>query len=212
MNQNNKWRPNQNFFSNLAIVLIGILFYLGLSHLDLVRGALGGFTKVVSPFIGGFVMAYLLDGPVRFFEKKLKVRRGLAIIFAFVLAVALMAVLLSFVIPQLVQSVMMLVDNLGSYLDSLNGFVKELSVKFKLDEEVMQTMMVSYKDLMQQATTLVKSFMPQIVGYSMALGSGLVSALTAIIASIYMLMGKNRLLGQLHKIVYAFRTGRSNRP
>ena len=38
MNQNNKWRPNQNFFSNLAVVLLGILFYLGLSHLDLVRG------------------------------------------------------------------------------------------------------------------------------------------------------------------------------
>lgn len=204
MNQNNKWRPNQNFFSNLAVVLIGILFYLGLSHLDLLRGALGGFAKIVSPFIGGFVMAYLLDGPVRFFQKKLRIRRNIAIVLAYVLAIVLVALLLSFVIPQLVQSVMALVDNAGSYLNGLNTFVQGLSEQFKLDEELLDTMMLSYKDLMQQAANILKGVLPQLLNYSMAVGSGVVSALTALIASIYMLVGKEKLLSQLRKVVYAF--------
>lgn len=204
MNQNNKWRPNQNFFSNLAVVLLGILFYLGLSHLDLVRGTLGGFARIVSPFIGGFVMAYLLDGPVRFFEKKLRIRRSFAIVLTYVLAIVLVAVLLSFVIPQLVQSVMALVDNAGGYLNGLNAFVQDLSKQFKLDEELLDTMMLSYKDLVQQAANLLKSVLPQLLNYSMAVGSGVISALTALIASIYMLVGKDRLLAQLRKVVYAF--------
>lgn len=204
MNQNNKWRPNQNFFSNLAVVLLGILFYLGLSHLDLVRGTLGGFARIVSPFIGGFVMAYLLDGPVRFFEKKLRIRRSFAIVLTYVLAIVLVAVQLSFVIPQLVQSVMALVDNAGGYLNGLNAFVQDLSKQFKLDEELLDTMMLSYKDLVQQAANLLKSVLPQLLNYSMAVGSGVISALTALIASIYMLVGKDRLLAQLRKVVYAF--------
>ncbi|WP_418666683.1 AI-2E family transporter [Allofournierella sp.] len=204
MNQNNKWRPNQNFFSNLAVVLLGILFYLGLSHLDLVRGTLGGFARIVSPFIGGFVMAYLLDGPVRFFEKKLRIRRSLAIVLTYVLAIVLVAVLLSFVIPQLVQSVMALVDNAGGYLNGLNAFVQDLSKQFKLDEELLDTMMLSYKDLVQQAANLLKSVLPQLLNYSVAVGSGVISALTALIASIYMLVGKDKLLAQLRKVVYAF--------
>lgn len=204
MNQNNKWRPNQNFFSNLTVVLLGILFYLGLSHLDLVRGTLGGFARIVSPFIGGFVMAYLLDGPVRFFERKLRMRRNLAIVLTYVLAIVLVAVLLSFVIPQLVQSVMALVDNAGGYLNGLNTFVQGLSEQFKLDEELLDTMMLSYKDLVQQAANLLKSVLPQLLNYSVAVGSGVISALTALIASIYMLVGKDKLLAQLRKVVYAF--------
>ena len=204
MNQNNKWRPNPNFFSNLAVVIIGISFYLAMSNLDLVRQTIGGVLGVLSPFVGGFVIAYLLDGPVRFFEEKFSMKRGLSIAVSYLLAIALFGVLLSFVLPQVVQSVMVLANNLNTYLQSLNAFVAEVSTRFDLDEELIEGMMLSYTDLMKQATELLRNFLPQIVNYSMALGSGLVSALTALIASIYMLLGKQRLLGQMRKVIFAF--------
>ena len=49
MNQNNRWRPNPNFFSNLAVVIIGISFYLAMSNLDLVHQAISAFLKRSSP-------------------------------------------------------------------------------------------------------------------------------------------------------------------
>lgn len=204
MDKNNKWKPNQSFFSNLAVVIIGILFYLGVSNLDLVHQAASGVVQVLSPFVGGFVIAYLLDGPVRFFENRFKWKRGLCIALSYALAVLLVAVLLSFVLPQVLQSIMVLADNLNGYLNSLNGLVANVSGKFQLDEDLVEGMMLSYTDLMKQAADLVRAFLPQLLNYSMAVGSGLVSALTAVIASVYMLMGKQRLLGQLRKLVYAF--------
>ncbi|HJB22504.1 MAG TPA: AI-2E family transporter [Candidatus Fournierella merdavium] len=204
MNQNNRWRPNPNFFSNLMVVLIGISFYLAMSHLDLVRQTIGGVLGVLSPFVGGFVIAYLLDGPVRFFEEKFSMKRGVSIAVSYLLAVALFSVLLSFVLPQVVQSVMVLGNNLNSYLRSLNSFVADVSTRFHLDEELIEGMMLSYTDLMQRSTDLMRTFMPQLLNYSMAVGSGVVSALTAFIASVYMLMGKYRLLSQMRKVIYAF--------
>ena len=204
MNRNNRWRLGPNFFSNLAVVIIGISFYLAMSNLDLVCQAVNGVLGVLSPFVGGFVIAYLLDGPVRFFEEKFSMKRGLSIAVSYLLAIVLFGVLLSFVLPQVVQSVMVLADNLNAYLRSLNTFVANVSTRFHLDEELIEGMMLSYTDLMQQATALLRDFMPQLLNYSMAVGSGLVSALTAFIASVYMLMGKQRLLGQMRKVIYAF--------
>lgn len=204
MNRNNKWQLGPNFLSNVLVVIIGISFYLAMSHLDLVRGALNGVLGVLSPFVGGFVVAYLLDGPVRFFEQRFAWKRWIAILMSYLLAVVLMSLLLSFVAPQVVQSVMVLADNLNGYLLSLNKLVISVSNQFHLDEELIEGMMLSYTDLMKQATELLRNFLPQIVNYSMALGSGLVSALTALIASIYMLLGKQRLLGQMRKVIFAF--------
>ena len=174
----NKWRPNHRFFSNLAVVLIGITFYLAMSNLDLVHGALKTVMDVLAPFIWGFAVAYLLDAPVRWFEKKLGGRRML--------------------------SVSMLINNASSYLDNLNGVVNDWGDRLNIDPEVISGMMLSYTDLMNKATVLVTAFIPQILNYGMAVGSGVVSALTAFIASVYMLMDKHKLLSQLHKITYAF--------
>ena len=56
MNRNNKWQLGPNFLSNVLVVIIGISFYLAMSHLDLVRGALNGVLGVLSPFVGGFLL------------------------------------------------------------------------------------------------------------------------------------------------------------
>lgn len=204
MEQNNRWKPPHNFVQNLAIVLIGISFYLAMSNLNLVMGTVQGFLKIISPFIGGAVVAYLLDGPVRFFEKKLHMKRGWAVALALVLSVVVIALLISSVIPQLVQSIVLLANNATGYMESLNNFAQDMVVRFDLDEELMSSLLMSYNDIVLQITTVVKQILPQVLNYGLAFGSGLVSALTAIIASVYMLLGKNKLLSQLRKVVYAF--------
>ena len=76
---------------SLIVVLIGITFYLGLSHFDLVREKLDMFLSVVAPFIVGFAVAYLLNTPAKFLERELfahcRHRRTWSIISVYLLAV-----------------------------------------------------------------------------------------------------------------------------
>lgn len=203
-NSVNNWKPNHRFVGNMAVVIVGILFYVGITNLHLIAKTVNGFLQVLSPFIWGFVIAYLLDGVVRWFEKKLNGKRLLAIGISYLLAIAMVVLLLSFVIPQLIQSVRILIDNASGYMANLTSLVNQWTVKLGLDPEVTKNMMISYTDLMNQVTQIAAKLMPQILNYGMAVGSGVVSALTALIASIYMLMDKNKLLGQMHKVIYAF--------
>lgn len=199
--KDNKWKLTQQMASNIVVVFAGILFYVGLSHFDQVRATMSGFVHIIMPFIWGLVIAYLLDGPARYFERTiLKKYRGLAILLSYVLAVLLLGFLGRMVIPQLVQSVVALLNNVPVYLEHLNDLV----VKAGMDTAEMEQLIGSYQELVQKAAAMISSLLPKLLGYGVAIGSGVINAFTAIIASVYMLLSKEKLVGQLRKLVVAF--------
>lgn len=209
MKEKRKWFVlDERAVSNLLVVLIGILFYLGVSNIDLVRQKLYVIAGVVTPFIIGFTIAYLLNTPMAFFERKvyhkLKGKRVLSIITVYLLAVIVLAVMLNLVLPQVWQSIMGLVGNFDLYSRNLSTWVKELTDHYNLDWDGIQELFLSYQDVMKQAADMVSKALPGLLNFGMAVGGGLISAITALISSIYMLAGKARLTFQIKKIIYAF--------
>lgn len=175
----------------------GVAFFLALSNFDAVKEQLASWVRIIAPFIWGLALAYLLDGPVRFFEKKFHGHRGFAIVLACVLAVLVVSFLIGMVVPQVVESLMMLLNRVPEYMENLNQFIKNANINLDGAEELIG----SYQELLTRVTGLISAMLPKVVGYGMAIGSGLVSAITAVISSIYMLMSKDKLLRQLKKVV-----------
>ena len=92
------WTLDTRSISNMIVVIIGILFFLGLSHFDIVWAAISKIVGVFTPFIAGFIIAFLLNAPVMFFERKLyhkvKLKRGLSVLTVYVIAFAVLVILL----------------------------------------------------------------------------------------------------------------------
>ena len=194
-----KWKLTQRVASNIIVVFAGVAFYLALSNFDAVRAQLAAWVRIIAPFIWGLALAYLLDGPVRFFEKKFHCRRGLSIALTCVLTVLVVAFLIRMVVPQVVDSLMILINRVPGYMENLNRAIQEADLSLNGVEDLIG----SYQQLLTRATGLVSAMLPKVVGYGVAIGSGLVSAITAVISSIYMLMSKDKLLRQLKKVVLA---------
>ncbi|MCI8477356.1 MAG: AI-2E family transporter [Oscillospiraceae bacterium] len=208
VNQKKKWWVlDARTISNLTVVLLGILFFFLVNRFDVVQSKLMAFLDVTTPFIIGFVIAYLLNSPVRFFEQKvyppMKHRRLLSIVTVYLLAVAILAILLNLILPQVTQSIVMLMSNMRTYLDNFNSLVQSLIETFHIDGEGLTDLAVTYQDIIRRASSLATSALPQIFDLGMAVGSGVVSALTALISSVYMLAGKGKLLSQIRKTLYA---------
>ena len=194
----------------MIIVLIGILFYVALVNFGAIRLRIRMFLDVIEPFIIGFVIAYLLNTPVTFFERKvyrkLKWKRGLAVATVYLLALVVIAVLLNMILPQVVSSVMALINNIEVYLGNLNTLVDNLVAHFNLENAIddgIDSFMVSYEELMKRLVTELSNIMPKLLNFGVALGNGVVAAITALISSIYMLSGKNILTSQIKKILFA---------
>lgn len=76
--------------------------------------------------------------------------------------------------------------------------------KLHLEEDAFQGFVVTYNDVVRQATDLLYAKLPDILNWGMALSSGVVSGVTAVIASVYMLASKQKLTQQIKRMLYAF--------
>lgn len=210
-NKKPKWYAlERTSVSTLLVVLIAILFYVALTNFDLVWEKTKFFMGVLSPFISGFAIAYLLNTPVCFFHRELfsRFRHGwsLSIVTTYLTALAVLAVLLNMVLPQVVQSIFDLAGNIEGYIAALNKLLNSISERFHLEGEGIQGLeeiIGSLQDLVKNALGVLAQSLPKLLDFGMALGSGLFTAITAIISSIYMLAGKARLVPQLKKLLCA---------
>ena len=60
MNKENKWQVTGRVASNLIVVFAGVAFYMALSNFDALRAQLRAWLGILSPFVWGLVIAYLL--------------------------------------------------------------------------------------------------------------------------------------------------------
>ena len=196
-----------NHISLLLVLLIAISFYVGLTHFDVISIRVKMFMNVLSPFIAGFAIAYLLNTPMCFFERSvyrnLKYRRVLSITTVYLLALTVLVILLNLIIPQVVQSVKDLAGNMQTYMKSLDQLVQTLTEQFDLDAESINDMFGNFSSTMSDLSKRVTEALPQIVDVGFAVGSGVISGITAVISSVYMLAGKDRMVPQLKKMMYA---------
>lgn len=215
-NDKKKWyQLDGKSLSNLIVVCIGVAFYLILTHLPEARSAVGRFMNVLAPFISGFVIAYVLNSPTDFFDEKVYqgikkpgLRRGLSILTVYVIAFLVIVILLQLVIPQVVESLSGLIKNVPGYLENLDDMIRQLIERFELEEvENINSLVESYEKLADKIVGFLSTSIPQILDMGRSIGSsvvnGVVNAITALIASIYMLGSKGRLLAQVKKFLFA---------
>jgi len=191
----------------LIVLIVAILFYVGLNHFSVVTVRINQFMGVLSPFIVGFAIAYLLNTPMCFFERKLfpnhRFKRALSILLVYVLAFAVVAILLGLIVPQVVQSIKDLAGNMQTYLTSLDQLVQDLTEQFDLDADAINDMFGNFQNMISNMTAKAAEALPQLLDVGFAIGSGVIAGITALISSIYMLAGKDRLVPQLKKLLYA---------
>ena len=199
-----------HFLANLLLIFLGIVFYLALSHLGKLMAVLRQCYQMVWPFVMAFVVAWLLNPIVHFLEDRLlrkvrpRLRRGLSITITYLVVLTLFGALLYVILPQVYESLVTLLDKVPTYLTGLKTAVNGLANRFELlDTENASFIVDTYTEMVTRLTAWVQSILPQLVDAGVSIGSGIVNALMALIASIYMLADKERLKATVKRLVYA---------
>ena len=207
-----KWHSSftKRTLANLLVVAAGVLLFCALTNLRAVTDVLGWIVGIFTPFVVGLALAYLLNLPTRFLErrafKKLnrpKIARVLSILIVYTLVILFIVLIAVLVLPQLMGSIVSLVGNIPMYLENIESLVDWLTDTFSLDPSTLAFFVVSYEDLINQTVTLLREALPNLLNWSIQLGSGLIRGLTAFIVSIYLLYSKEKLQKQCKKVLYA---------
>ena len=133
-----KIRPYFNWgLTAFIVIACGIMFYFGIDYLPKIFRAIGGLFKILSPFVWGLVIAYLLVPVMRHLEnhwfkpllekhyarKPDKKRRErlphtLALLTAEIFLVLVIGALIYMIVPQLYESIETIIVNSPDYVKS----------------------------------------------------------------------------------------------
>lgn len=209
MNEKHIWsKKPESMLDWFCVVGACIAFYLLLNNLNYFLGGIGKFISILSPFAGGVVIAYILDPMVKFFYHKLfkerKKTRGFAILLAYLVAILLIVLLAWLVIPQIVNSIVMLFTNFPQYIQTIQDALVMLQDRFGVDLSSATKMLDDSEAMVNEVYSMATAAMPQIVAGIGNVASNFVGIFTSLAASIYMLADKDHLLHQLRTLAHAF--------
>ena len=201
----------------ILIALFTVVLYLGLQHMDVVVKMAGFLVSLVSPFIYGVCIAFVLNLLMKLLETKVfkklnekrnpkweKARRPVCLAITILLFLGFLTALVYFLIPQLALSVKTLVNNIPTYLESLqtwaNGFLAQIGVSTNINEAI-TGFLTQFSD---SILTYLGDMVPKVVQTTVDVTSGIFNAFFGFVIAIYMLASKEALLRGCRRVLYAY--------
>lgn len=196
-----------------------ILLYWLLHETERFSSVVNVIKGMLSPFILGGVLAFILNVPMRAIENSLlkkvakpQLKRLIAVAATFVAMLLVIALVFWLLIPQVVATFNSLLPNLYEFLSEAEAFFREIiSDNPQLNQWLTEnTNMenVKWSDLLQKALGVAGSGISVIVGGAVsAIGSifsGIFNAFIALVFTVYCLFQKETLARQGRKLLYAF--------
>ena len=195
----------QPWFTIAAALCIAVLLFFVLQNLATLWTIIQFIWNIISPLVLGVVFAYIIDPLVRLWErtifKNMKNRgaaRGISVAISIILILAFIVALLYILIPQLIASVETLMNNIGDYMQNLEGWLRSIGgglFSSSLDE-------INFSDIGKEIVGLLGDIVSgeQLITTGINIGTGAVSVVISLILAIYFMLAKGRLIVLLKKV------------
>lgn len=213
--------PNRQYFTisvyAIAVVCICILIYKVLGDFSITGQTIHFILGIVSPFIIGAFIAFLLSPLARWAQNVLftkwikikpkRVKKYFSLIFTYVVAIGLIAIIIRYVGPQIYESASELVSNLPEWYRSLMKSVSDLlesHPEWHIDTgSIMEKLNEFMPKIVDYSSNLLQTFVPAVFVTVTSIVKGFFNFIIAFMVSIYMLSEHNDLRFSTKRIVYA---------
>lgn len=205
----------------LGVIAFAVALFVGLWHLGDVLGALRLALRMISFFLVGLSLAFILNTPMRLLETRLfppldrrlgkrwaRLRRPAAVTLTLLLFLALVLLVVFMVIPQLGRTIAILADEIPSFFAGINDWLDALATQYGASLAALQEIEIDWAKLGEAAVSLLQggagSFLSGTVNAAGSIVSGLFNFVVGMILAIYVLLSKEKLAGQVRRLLYAY--------
>ena len=197
------------FLLALAIIVV----YKILDNLTAIGQTIGNFFNVITPFLSGLLLAYLLYIPASRIEKTFKrskvfkkKARGISVLLTYILAILVIILVINVILPIITDSIISLVDNFQGYwnsaIDRLNALPEDSFLKSQVVTDAIKSIGEAIQgiNLMEfinpeKITTYVKSVL--------GVATGIFDVFVTIVVSVYILLQRGSIGKFFEKLALA---------
>ncbi|MBE6853792.1 MAG: AI-2E family transporter [Ruminococcus sp.] len=209
-------------FYTVAVFAVCMLLILLCFKFGVFVSAIRRILTAISPVIWGFVISYLMWPLVRKIElimetrvlkkkKQERFRRSLSILVSSVVVFSAIIALIAMAVPQIIESITTLINNMPEYLNSLyNSVISFLEENPEINKQATDWFQEQFEDIETLVLDWITNLKPAIEKYLILLKDGLFSFLIGVkdfflgyIVSVYLLFSKETFVRQFKKLSYA---------
>ena len=196
----------------VALLLVVVLFWSRISE------ALSFLTGILKPFILGGALAFILNLPLSFLEKKVfrnlkgrgeKFKRPLSIFLSLVFVLLLILILLLTVVPEVISAFESIISSIPSLVTRVESWSNDvLTPVLKNNPELLKSLETNWDSLLSKSLSFLKDGLSALLSSTLVAANSLISSITsfvvALIFAIYVLGDKERLERQFRSLLKAY--------
>jgi len=210
---------NKKAFRSIFLGAAGcIILYWILHEPEQIQSVFGVLKKILSPFILGATLAFILNVPMRSFEQMLKgikhdqFRRILALLLTFIAVILVLALVFGLLIPQVSATADSIAQRLPGFIDrsyqNVMDFLNDNPELLELINKNTDFEKLDIAAIIEKAFGIAEKYVSTILGGAFtAIGgfaSFLVNFVIGLVFAVYCLFQKETLARQGRKLLYAF--------
>lgn len=206
----NKVTMKKLMFLILYTVAVLTFFF----NLKEAQGIFARIFQLLLPFLLGAAIAFILNVPMRFIEKRMsfkkhqKLRRPLSMALAILFVLLILGVVMFLVAPQLADTLLSLKDSVPAFVMNLQNEAEKMFAENPDIVNYINSIEVDWKATLEKiaefVTTGAGTVLSSTVTAAMSIASGITTFGIAFIFSIYILLQKEILAKQFKKLFYAY--------
>ena len=206
----------------IGIITFAIVLFFVLQNIETAKSLVGSALNIISPFLFGAALAFILNLPMKMFERHLfkpkklkngeikhsKLKRPVSIILSFILIILIISVVVKLVIPQLVSVIFMFIKEIPGLALDIKEWAIDITDQYPEISNVIQGININWEkianDLISLASNLAGSVVTSSIGFVVSLVGGIFDLFVTIVFAVYILTSKQKLKSQIKKIVIAY--------
>lgn len=201
----------------LIMIILAMTFYMFVSRFNTCIEVIMKAMKILKPLWLAIAFAYILNIPMMWIERQIKKRtkehgfihkrvRGIAVTLTIIFAIILLILIASIVFPKIIESLQMLLSNMGIFLkdifDNIDKLLEFLNIDYRTKDiaEINNLIEMPWNEIFRNVINVLGKSANDILSNTMNVTSTFFTWFLAFMFSLYLLNGKETLIRQSRKV------------
>ena len=200
---------------NIFIVTYGLILFFIIYNLKFVLKAIDNLVAITLPVIFGIVLAFLLNIPMSFLERKIilliqklkvdkkrafKISRAISLLLVLLIFICVITFTINIVIPEIIKSFYIFIEKAPEQIKNIQGLLIKNYDNYLIDSVLSKIQQID-GDISKTINNLVQITFSGVLNITLGITNILINFILGLIISIYILLEKETLKYQLKLLI-----------
>lgn len=205
--------------SIFKVILFAVIAYFGINYYSIITNFIGNFLDMFYPFILGGSLAFIINIPMSFLERKFleektkkgkprfrrkKLARALALILSVLFILSIFFLIIKLIVPELINVFKLLIDKIPYYANEVSFYMENNKENLDLVYDVLSGININQESIKNEIINLAKNVLTSSISLVGSVLGVITDFIISIVFAAYILVSKEKLKGQFKNLFKAY--------